>query len=79
MDFSKILEYQKVDGDLYALETKLARSENKKKCIALSNLAKDAQAKSSSLEDKANDILKEFEEAFIADNFTCGRQERQKS
>jgi len=63
MDFSKILEYQKVDGDLYALETKLARSENKKKCIALSNLAKDAQAKSSSLEDKANDILKEFEEA----------------
>ena len=63
MDFNKILEYQKVDGELYALENKLARSENKKKCIALSNLAKEAQAKSSSLEEKANDVLKEFDEA----------------
>lgn len=63
MDFNKILEYQKIDGQLYALENKLAKSENKKNCIALSNLAKDAQAKSSALEDKANEVLKEFEEA----------------
>lgn len=63
MDFKNILEYQKIDGELYALEVSLARSENKKKCIALSNLAKEAQAKSAQLEDKANEVLKEFEEA----------------
>ena len=37
MDLKNILEYQKIDGELHALEGKLARSENKKKCIALSN------------------------------------------
>jgi len=63
MDFKNILEYQKVDGELYALELSLAKSENKKKCIALSNLAKEAQAKSAKLEEKASDVLKEFEEA----------------
>lgn len=63
MDFKNILEYQKVDGELYALELSLAKSENKKKCVALNNLAKEAQTKSSQLEERALEVLKEFEEA----------------
>jgi len=63
MDFKNILEYQKIDGELYSLENLLAKSENKKKCIALSNLAKEAQAKSASLEERASGVLKEFEDA----------------
>lgn len=63
MELKNILEYQKIDGELYALEGKLAKSENKKKCIALSNTAKDAQQKSAKLEEKASEVLKEFEEA----------------
>ena len=62
MDLNNILEYQKIDGELHALEVKLARSENKKKCMSLSNTAKEAQQKSSVLEDKASEVLKEFEE-----------------
>ena len=63
MDLTTILEYQKMDGELYSLETKLARSENKKKCIALSGQAKEAQQKSSVLEERAGEALKELEEA----------------
>jgi predicted nucleic acid-binding Zn-ribbon protein len=62
MDLKNILEYQKIDGELHVLEVKLSRSENKKKCISLSNTAKEAQQKSSVLEDKASEILKDFEE-----------------
>lgn len=63
MELKNILEYQKIDSQLYKLEMQLNRSENKKKCITLSNEAKNAQAKSASLEEKAGAVLKEFEEA----------------
>ena len=63
MDLTKILEYQKVDGELFSLENKLNNSISKKKCIELTNEAKKAQAKSALLEDKAGEALKEFEEA----------------
>ena len=63
MDFKNILDYQKVDGELYALESKLARSENKKRCMALSKTAKDAQQKSAQLEERAGEAIKELEEA----------------
>lgn len=63
MELKTILDYQKTDGELYALEMTLVKSENKKKCVALSNTAKQAQSKSAMLEEKAGEILKEFEEA----------------
>ena len=63
MDLLKILEYQKVDGELVALESKLSNSENRRKCVALTNEAKSAQQKSATLEEKAGEALKELEEA----------------
>lgn len=63
MDLKNILEYQKIDSELHALELRLARSENKKLCIVLSQSAKDAQLKSTQLETKAGDEMKRLEEA----------------
>ena len=45
------------------MENKLNRSENKKKCIQLTNEAKTATAQSTSLEERAGEALKELEEA----------------
>lgn len=63
MDLTKILEYQKIDGELFALEGKLNRSENKKKCLQLTNEAKNASSKSTILEERAGEALKELDEA----------------
>jgi len=63
MDLTKILEYQKIDGELFALENKLNNSENKRKCIQLTNEAKRSQQQSTLLEERAGEALKELEEA----------------
>ena len=68
MDIKKILEYQKLDGKLFQIEKKLNQSENKKKCVELSNVAREAQAKSSKLEQDAASVAKDIEGLFaIAD------------
>lgn len=68
MDIKNILEYQKLDTKLFQVEKKLNQSENKKKCIELSGIAKDSQAKSAKLEQDAAAVAKEIENLFaIAD------------
>ena len=68
MDIKKLVEYQKVDSKLFRLERTLAQSENKKKCIELSNIAKDSQNKSAKLEDQASQVAREIQDLFkVAD------------
>ena len=68
MDIKNILEYQKIDTKVFQLEKQLNTSQNKQKCIQLSNIAKESQAKSAKLEEQASQIAKEIEDLFsVAD------------
>ncbi len=61
MDFTKILEYQKKDGDLFRIERELSQNENKKIYQDMIGLVKKAQERSSSLESKAGELLRDYE------------------
>ena len=61
MKVEKILEYQNLDRDMYAIEKKLKENENKKKANELYDNMKNAQARSYKLEEKASSILSELE------------------
>ena len=60
MDISKILDYQKKDGELFKIENSLAKSEFKKNYQDMVAIVKKAQEKSSNLENQAGIILKEY-------------------
>lgn len=61
MDISKILDYQKVDAELFKLEKALRDNPNKKIINEMTNNAKTAQARSADLEVKAGDLINELE------------------
>lgn len=61
MNFTKILEYQKKDGELFRLERGLDLNESKKIYQEMLKIIKKAQDNSSTLENKAGNILKDYE------------------
>ncbi len=61
MDITKILDYQKLDSQLYRIEKQLRENPNKKMANEMSTNAKNAQAKSVQLEGKAGELLKEVD------------------
>lgn len=68
MEIKNIIEYQKIDTKLFQLERELNQSVNKKKCVELSNIAKDSQIKSAKLEQEASQIAQDIQNLFaIAD------------
>lgn len=62
MDLTQLLKYQDVDAKLFSIEQKLTASPHKKKANELALLAKKAQAKSTELENEANNVLKEIDD-----------------
>lgn len=62
MNFTKIIEYQKKDGDLFRIERELSRSESKKVYQEMIGIVKKAQERSAALENRAGQILKDYEE-----------------
>lgn len=60
MDISKILDYQKKDGELFKIENALAKSEFKKNYQDMVAIVKKAQEKSLNLENQAGIILNEY-------------------
>lgn len=62
MDLKNILDYQKVDGELFNLENELASDPNKLKCVSLNQTAKESQIRSNQLEEQAGIILREMSE-----------------
>ena len=61
MDIKKVLEYQKMDSELFKLEKQLRESENRKSASQMQEKAKQAQERSTQLEQKAGALLKEIE------------------
>lgn len=61
MDIQKILEYQKVDSELFKIEKSLRENANKKLATDMSASAKQAQLASFNLENKAAALLKEID------------------
>lgn len=61
MDFNKIIEYQKKDGDLFRIERELNKSESKKIYQEMINVVKKVQERSDALENKAGEIIKDYE------------------
>lgn len=61
MDITKILEYQKLDSELFKLEKALRDNSNKKTASEMSNNAKVAQQHSVGLEKKAGELLAEVD------------------
>ena len=60
MDIKKILEYQEKDKKVINLERELDSSEDKKIYQSMQNVAKDAQARSASLDKSAEDVVREY-------------------
>lgn len=61
MKVEKILEYQNLDREMYAVEKQLKENENKKKANELYENMKNAQSRSYKLEEKASSILAELD------------------
>lgn len=62
MDLTNLLKYQELDEKLYEVEQKLTKSPARKRASELSKIAKNAQAKSTELENEAGNILKEIDD-----------------
>lgn len=60
MDIKKILEYQEKDRKVINLERDLDSSEDKKIYQSMQNVAKDAQARSASLDKTAEDVVRDY-------------------
>lgn len=60
MDIYKILEYQKLDGELFKLEKSLRDNQDKKTASQMQNNAKVAQERSYKLNDMAKALEKEY-------------------
>ena len=63
MDISKILEYQKLDSELFKIEKSLRDNEDKKTANQMQQNAKIAQERSFKLDEKAKELEKEFSTA----------------
>ncbi|MDD4110307.1 MAG: hypothetical protein PHS54_02010 [Clostridia bacterium] len=61
MNFTKILEYQKKDGELFTIERELNQNQGKKVSQEMFALIKKAKEKSKALEIKAGEIVKDYE------------------
>ena len=61
MKVENILEYQKLDTELFKLEKELKENSNRKKAEQMAESIKNAQARSVKLEEKAGVILSEIE------------------
>lgn len=61
MDLKGILEYQKLDGELFKIERQLKSNENKVMANKMHESMKDAQNRSYKLEEKAGALLGEIE------------------
>lgn len=61
MDLKSILEYQKLDGELFKIERQLKNNENKKTLNKMHDNMKDAQNRSFKLEEKAGALLGEID------------------
>lgn len=61
MDFTKILEYQNKDGELFKIERELHKSESRKIYLQMIDTVKKTQEKSSLLESKAGELVKDYE------------------
>ena len=61
MKFDKILEYQKLDSELFKIERQLNEGANKKMVSELHSNMKNAQERSVKLEEKAKDLLAEID------------------
>lgn len=62
MNIENLLKYQKLDEELYKVEQKLTKSENRRKANELSAIAKKAQTRSVELESEASKTISELEE-----------------
>ena len=62
MNIEKILNYQKVDEELFKVEQKLLNSTFRKKANELSAIAKKAQVRSTELESEAEKLIAEIED-----------------
>lgn len=62
MDFTKILEYQKKDGELFRLERELNQNPSKKTYIEMVKIVKQTQEKSNALENRAGVLSREYEQ-----------------
>lgn len=60
MDIKKILEYQEKDKKVINLERELETSEDRKIFQNMQNVAKDAQARSASLDKNAEDVVRDY-------------------
>lgn len=76
MDFTKILEYQKKDGELFKIERELNQNESKKIFQEMFKLIKKAQDRSQSLEAKAGIVLKDYESIKKAYNENIAQLEK---
>lgn len=61
MDLQKLLNYQKCDAEAIKLERKLADSEHKKIYSQMLSVVKDAKNHSTALENKANDLVYQYD------------------
>lgn len=61
MDITKILEYQKTDAQLFKIEKDLRANANKKMMQASTQNAKDAQNRTTELENRAGSLLAEID------------------
>ena len=61
MKIEAILDYQKLDSELFKIEKKIKESENKSTASKMFENMKQAQEKSHKLEDKAGGVLNEIE------------------
>lgn len=60
MNIESLLEYQKLDSELFKVEQKLLESPYRKKATELANIAKKAQLRSTELETEAEKLLNEI-------------------
>lgn len=60
MDLNKILEYQKIDSELFQIERQLRNNENKKMASKMHENMKEAQNRSFKLEEKAGTLINEI-------------------
>ena len=61
MNIEKILEYQKLDSELYKIEKQLRENKNKQTANQMHENMKNAQARSLKLEEKAGTVFAEIE------------------
>ena len=75
MDISKILEYQKQDSEIIKLERKLYASEDKKIYQDMINVVKNAQNRSTALDNEAKTLFDEYktlEKSYNENQKSCG-------